>query len=116
MLYIYITIKKNKVMKATRKTLPSVRISGINPFTQFLTVSDLKENRDSIIAHIIDQAGKENVVAVMNKMVEMLGEERCEKELALKAIDELGVSKFKNAAEDLAIYHREIGRRYMNIH
>jgi hypothetical protein len=103
-------------MKATRKTLHSVRISGINPFTQFLTIADLKENRESIIAHITEQAGKENVVAVMTKMVEMLGEERCEKELALKAIDELGVSKFKNAAEDLAIYHRNIGRRYMNIH
>lgn len=104
-------------MKATRKTLPSLSERGLTIGTLApLTISDLKENRESIIAHIIEQAGKENVVDVMNKMVELIGDDTCEKELALKAIDELGVSKFKNAAEDLAIYHRNIGRRYMNIH
>lgn len=105
-------------MKATRKTLPSLSERGLTVGTicSPITISDLKENRESIITHIIEQAGKENVAAVMSKMVEMLGEERCEKELALKAIDELGVSKFKNAAEELAIYHRNIGRKYMNIH
>ena len=104
-------------MKATRKTLPSLKERGLTIGTITpLTISDLKENRDSIIAHIIEQAGEENVAAVMNKMVEMIGKETCETELALKAIDELGVSKFKNAAEDLATYHREIGKRYMNIH
>lgn len=96
--------KKYATIKSTGK-----KVQPLQP----LTISDLKGNRKEIIEHITEQAGKENVSAVMNKMVELLGEEKDEKELALEAIDQLGVSKFKNASNTLAEINYQMGRNQM---
>jgi hypothetical protein len=86
-----------------RKTYPTIGILKSEEFTyesMVVTISDLKENRDEIIKHILSLTSQDAMVNVMTKMVEKLGKATCYIKLANEVMADLGL--FNNIAQELA--------------
>lgn len=101
-------------MKKTRNYLP---LSEINENISFkpikVTIEDLKENRDEIIKHILDNTTYDNVAKVMNLMVANLGKATCYIKLANESMAELGL--FASSRQWLAEYTLEKNKKLMSI-
>lgn len=78
-------------MKKTYATIGVLENSNVNFKSMIVTLDELRENRSEIIKHILTLTTQDQVMNVMTKMVNRLGEATCYIKLANEVIADLGL-------------------------